>query len=428
MTKLFLKWLDSRDKELPKPRMKSPGANRMFDRKGKGGTLIESLRLKLKEKGFIWIFDLTVHKIMNSLNSLVKVVKIWLRFPMLGRTIFASHPTRILAIWDMQTVPYSIGDLLVMNEAMLCLRIAKKVERIDVGVVCDPQRPARYDHKFINEQNYYFSLGLILPVIQINEYLGSLFLFDSYKRIEDFILDNFDKYYLWPSLRQYATKTEAYALNFDFVQKFYLSNGYIPQLTCHQVMIEWAKSFIEKNVQSGIPVAVHLRNNQNSARARNSSIGDWIAFFEYCMGKFSAKFIVICSWEEIDDRLRKCPNVIIAKDYHTNIEQDLALIQVSALFMGGPSGPSTIAVFNSKPYVIVNFRTANETLIKGSKFIFANENQRVIWEPENFEILVREFSSLVKKIDADQYKSESKSSFSPEKVDNKLKLGITFKL
>ena len=46
--------------------------------------------------------------------------------------------------------------------------------------------------------------------------------------------------------------------------------------------------------------------------------------------------------------------MIVAKDHHTVVAEDLALISTSAIHMGASSGPASMAWFNDKPYLVVN--------------------------------------------------------------------------
>jgi hypothetical protein len=103
---------------------------------------------------------------------------------------------------------------------------------------------------------------------------------------------------------------------------------------------------------------------------------------------------------EVDDRLRQFPNVIIAKDYHTSIEQELALIQTAVFHMGAPSGLVSMAVFNSKPYLVVKWNIVPHhyrALVREDGFLrlcFAHPQQRCAVGVETPELLITEFARM----------------------------------
>ena len=108
---------------------------------------------------------------------------------------------------------------------------------------------------------------------------------------------------------------------------------------------------------------------------------------------------MICTYQEIDERLRQIPNVVIAKDFHTNLEEDLALIHASLLFMGVSSGPTALSLLSGHPFIQFNVQPIHENIKKGSQIIFTDELQKIIWEPETTPRLIEEFASLFNKVD-----------------------------
>ena len=366
-------------------------------------------------------------KLLKYLKSILRLLQWLFQAIPLSKNLKFNLNKRILAIWDLQTVPYSVGDILVLNEAMMCLRIDYNADKIDICFVCDPQKPSRQDFNSINSENYHYNLAALIPLVQINPHLGSFILFDSYVSLEKFITDNIESYYVWPSIRHYANKIEAYANNFDYVQQFYSHKKYIPYLSCLRLVIEWAYKFYKQNLNSQFPIVVHLRNSKNEPE-RNSKIDEWIAFFEFCNNKYPIKFLIICSADEIDNRLRDYSNVMIMKDWYTTVEQDLSLIESSVMFMGGPSGPSTMALFQEVPYIIFNFRPSNETITKGSNLMFANNLQRLIWEPETKEILSTEFLEIFSKIDLSKWEDKKQQFLSIRSVETRFRIGSSFRV
>lgn len=319
-----------------------------------------------------------------------------------------SDQKRLLLVHDLFRQPFSIGDILVVHEGALVLREKYKLGLVDFAVVYNPQCPAYPDPVFarITEKNATYHLAGILPVAQANQHLGSLFLFNSHSHLARFIADNGDLYHVWPSAWKYAVPEYLYyvVVN-DLLYNFHKEHGWIPHMTCRPFLADWAESFYQKHVYPNVPVTVNIRNNKDFAAHRNVALESWMEFFRSCEKKYPAKFIIICSRAEVDDRLRQFSNVIIAKDYHTGIEQDLALIQTATMHLGAPSGPAQIAIFGSKPFLIVQADLNLELhhcLIQEGRFLrytFASPMQRFALGECTTDLLVTEFARMWDAID-----------------------------
>jgi hypothetical protein len=278
--------------------------------------------------------------------------------------------------------------------------------KIDFCFLLDPVKPQRGDFDGVTQENFHFYLQLYLPVVFVNPNLGSIFVFTSYKQFEKFILNNIRRYFIWPLLGRYLAKEPAYSSNFNFIQDHYKRHKKLPQLSCRSFTLKWANNFIYKNIWPYHPVVVQLRNN-HVALYRNANIPAWIEFFRHCRDSYpNVRFVIIGRREEIVEEIRSLPNVIYAKDYGTNIEQDLALIQTAMIYYGSSSGPGTIALFSDIPYRIFNHEIANEDMREGDNFIFANANQKVLWGEETADLLISEFAQLYIKEIVDAWKSK----------------------
>ena len=142
----------------------------------------------------------------------------------------------------------------------------------------------------------------------------------------------------------------------------------------------------------------------------------WLQLFKYCESRYPVQFFILCARAEIDERLRQCGNVTIAKDHHTTVEQDMALINMSAMHMGGDSGPVAMAVFGAAPYLWVDTGHVTETdFYQHSHMIeriddrirrlwFAGPHQRIMLGPEDAEALIREFEGLFGAVDAEEWR------------------------
>lgn len=299
-----------------------------------------------------------------------------------------------------------------MQEGSLVLREKHHLDVVDFALVYDPKQPASSDPAFssITENNAMYHLASILPVAQVNQHLGSLFLFDSNRNLQRFIADSADIYHVWPSGWAFASRAYLYYEVFnDLLYDHHKKHGSIPHLTCRKFLLDWAQAFYRKNVHPQVPVTVNVRNNKAFHMHRNLHLEYWLEFFHDCETHYPAKFIVVCARSEIDERLRGCPNVIIAKDHHTSIEEDLALIHTSAIHMGAGSGPASMAWFGDKPYLMVNtvygpqyFARPEMIQQEGEniqRFWFAGPLQRITGGIETTELLIKEFARMWAAVD-----------------------------
>lgn len=333
------------------------------------------------------------------------------------------HEKRLLAIYDLSVQPYSIGDVIVFLEGSLVMSELLGIDKIDMCFICDTDRPPTDPifNKVLGNNKHFYNLFLILPLIQLNPRLSSIFVFDSYSRMQQFISDNSEQYHIWPTIEQLERKEYTYYQIFHTLHNYYLQNHSIPQLIVGDALRSWADKFYQERVFPDLPVTVNLRNNSYFHEHRNADIDIWIKFFQYCENRYPVKFVIICAFSEIDERLRKPPNVIIAKDYNTNVIQDLALIQSAAFHMGTSSGIMSLIAFTKQPYFITKcFLTESNllshihryrgALIKISEdflsFSFASSLQRLTARAETKELLISEFERIWTSVDWNAMKTK----------------------
>jgi hypothetical protein len=286
----------------------------------------------------------------------------------------------------------------------------------DLAIVYDHEKPTPLDPIFrsiITKDNVTYHLASILSIAQVSESVGSILIFNSPSRLNDYIIESETHYNLWPSgwtlaTRQYLSKV---VFN-ELLYEHYKLHGSIPYLNCRQFLVEWALDFYKINLPGFVPVTINLRNNKGWHHNRNSQIEAWIELFRYSEIRYPVKFIIICAFSEIDARLRTCSNVIFAKDFHTGVEQDMALINTSSMHMGAGSGPASMAWFSDKPYLMVNtsyetsaekFLTFNDMIVEGEdnthRFWFSNPLQRIAKGEETPRLLINQFEILFSSLD-----------------------------
>jgi hypothetical protein len=349
-------------------------------------------------------------------------------FPSLARLLRTSPAgeRRLLLVYDTYSQPFNIGDVLLMQEGALVLRERHGIDLVDLAIVYDPRHPAAADPALssITEDNVLYHLASILPVAQVNQHLGSLFLFNSHRNLQRFIADSADLYQVWPSGMKFGSRDYLYYEIFnDLLYNHYKEHGSVPHLGCREFLIDWAHGFYREHVRPAVPVTVNVRNNKAFHTHRNLRLESWLEFFRHCESRYPAKFAIICARSEVDERFRGCANVVVAKDYCTGIEQDLALIYASAIHMGAGSGPVTMAWFSDKPYLMVNtaygpkYFAHPEMILqeKGQvqRFWFAGPRQRITQGPETTQLLIEEFARMWEGVDVQRWTSPSDTEQDP---------------
>jgi hypothetical protein len=332
----------------------------------------------------------------------------------------ASSKKRILLIYDTSSQPLSIGDIIIVQAASLALLRKYQCESVDFVLLYDPSALISSDQTYseINNDNIFYYLSSVLPISQINQFLGSVMVLNSKELLTKIIVDNAETYEVWPSSWRFASRDYLYYEIFDkVIYRYYKETGQRIRLICRPFLLRWAKDYFLGNTHPQIPVTINIRNNQAYQQHRNSNLDVWYQFFLHCESLYPVKFIIICSQSEIDEKFRELSNVLFSKDIGAGIEQELALIQSSALHMGVGSGPISMAWFGDRPYLMVNTKYPpgyfeNEDMLVSigeglSRFCFATEFQRIYSEVETVSFLIEQFSILMREVNINEWQSQS---------------------
>jgi hypothetical protein len=183
-----------------------------------------------------------------------------------------------------------------------------------------------------------------------------------------------------------------------FLQQFYQERGHIPFLSMKPRLIRWALGFFERYVSPSLPVVVHLKNNPHQPGQSNANLEAWFSFFQACLRQHDVTFILIGK-DDINDQIRRLPNVMVTQDMGSALNQDLALIQSSFAFMGMASGPCNMALLSDVPYIIFknpdhHAREMALELGEADRFPFAREFQKILRVFETDKRLMSEFEHL----------------------------------
>lgn len=377
-----------------------------------------------------------VKKYIKRLRNIYRVLESFFLPLRRGAIKSENSLNRIIVIYDTTRQPFAIGDFLVTQVAGLINCQKFNVEMCDIAIIYDRNNPASSDPVFfglIGKDNVLLQITTLMSILTVNSCIGSVFLFNSKTQAEEFINKYNDSYKnIYPGFIDYAGGTYLNHLIFnELIYSFYSKKNFIPKLEPTKALNLWANHFMEEHIGELFPVTVNIRNNPHWGGSRNSKIIEWKRFFEYCIDKFPVKFIVICSKNEISNELKRLPNVIFAKDYHTELDQELSLIANSKFHMGANSGPAAMAYFGSKPYFIfglnINDKTHPDFLYDGLiqeisdkkfKFIFSSFGQSFTSEAESFDVLCQSF--------LDMFNLTTKSSKKKYKKNDVFKSDIRF--
>lgn len=313
---------------------------------------------------------------------------------------------RLLAVYDLSAQPYSIGDVLTHVMGSLIEAEAQGLDRVDYAFISDPTRPPvdPVMRSLIREDNRHFHLMSILPVVQLSPRLGSVHVFDSFRGLGTFLDATSGSHFLWPSRADLEAGRYMYYEILKAVHRRHGQGDGPPRFRFNPDLIQWARSLFQVHAPGKLPVTVNLRNNPRFHAERNSNLPAWKAFFDQVADRVPVTFFITCAATEVTPELRACRNVIFAKDLHTNLVQDLALIQHSAFHIGASSGPATMCLFDTRPYHFFNsdvlphlahYGGALVTTPEGDlRFAFSLDLQRFGTEPETTETILARFQEI----------------------------------
>jgi len=334
-----------------------------------------------------------------------------------------AREKRILGINDFKVTDVAIGNMLEFQYRLLCEAYIHKLDKIDIVLVYDPERPVghwKYT-SWINRDNFHYHLAELFPLLNINQKLGSVFIFNSRSNFELFLNQNHKRYIACPSTFKYANDLGFARGNFGFLRDFYEREKFLPQPELPKMASLWARAFIKKNAGGKYIVAVNLRTNRFFGAHRNADMNAWQKFFQYCLKKHSdIVFVILGRKSDMSEELKELSNVIFTPEYNVNMQHTLAFIKHSLFYMATSSGPASFAILSKDiPYIIVSFHAPdahfNYNWFKpGFIFPWQNEElQRLVWGQATIEILIKEFENLFNKVD----KSRWRKNLDLENVD-----------
>jgi len=330
-----------------------------------------------------------------------------------SKILATAKEKRLLGVDDLKVTNVSIGGMLEFQIRLLAEAHLRKIDKIDIALIYDPESPSNHWKytSWTNKDNFHYHLAEIFPLLNVSPKLGSVFIFNSKNSFELFLHQNRSQYVTCPSIFNYANNLSFARGNYGLLRDFYIKEKFLPELELPEAITLWVKAFMKKYAKDKYVIAVNLRSNPFFAQFRNAVIDTWKSFFEYCLKKHdNVFFVVIGRKNEIVEEFRKLSNIIFEADYNVNVQHTLGFIKHSLFYMGIASGPASFAVFSKNiSYVIVSFHAPDinynyNWLKPGSFFPWQNKRlQKLIWERETPELLIKEFEDLFNKVDKEKW-------------------------
>ncbi|MCE2949249.1 MAG: hypothetical protein ACK515_08190 [bacterium] len=307
---------------------------------------------------------------------------------------------RVLLLYDFSHQPVSVGDLLVARVAAQALLALHGARHADMAFLHEP-RPAA-DASTIDGASGITQVGHALQALRLDPELGSVFFFSERLALEAFVDRSPAGQVVWPPAGYYAAGQYVYYLVWnELLHEHFSRFGGVPQLRAAIPAAAWAAAFIAGKAAGRLPISIQLRRNPLNP-VRDSDFDAWFAFLSRCAAEApQACFFLVGSGAEEDARIAGLANVVVAKAFHTTLEQDLAVIGACRAHMGASSGPSTMAFFSDRPYALFGWNSPEHRYrdLRSSGdarlFFFARDHQRLVVETETPALLMREFQRIV---------------------------------
>ena len=181
----------------------------------------------------------------------------------------------------------------------------------------------------------------------------------------------------------------------------------IPSETSLRFIKQWIES---RNLENKKLVTITFRESSNDI-GRNSNILEWIKFTNSLDLTIFHPVIVRDTEVALEPNSDSLSVFTIFSEVPWNIELRAALYHVSYLNMFTASGPSSLAMFNSKcrflsfKIITPSSPVATSEHIKNigipvdSQLEFFSKFQKQVWEDDTFEVISREFQQMVRLIE-----------------------------
>jgi hypothetical protein len=320
------------------------------------------------------------------------------------------------AIYDFELLPYALGDVLTWNvqTAIRCEDAGRS--RVDVLMCVDERHPAGlYQRGLVSAANCGLFFNELFGAFATHPNPGRLLVFRRREELLAYLrAAGRDDPLHAEALREHeaalarSTNEEALVEYFtqtihshDRINAFAARHGRVPLLrpslgTEPDIAGLLAHRFPDKRI-----VAVHTRLRRLDAGyggeqsyARDSDFLEWYEFLREAGAKHpEVQFVLLGRLQEKPLEMLKLDNVASLRLFGLGLGHELTLLLHSDLFIGTSSGFAAMANFSRAPYFITRMTPASckaYGIEPGAERLpFAAERQRLVYEPETRELLMR---------------------------------------
>ena len=314
----------------------------------------------------------------------------------------------MLAIYDFFDLPFS-NDIITFLARAELERKKNSFESITVVFISHSEDPSPPRHNYVNTENYKTYLhNLGFESTRLFPNVGSVLFFSNRNEWISFFTNNKSFYSVyppdynvdWPNETQITHRLSIHCHR-PF-QENASKDGSDLSVTPPRDAVEYARHWINKNIFPKIPVTITMRKWKVFSDYRLSNPKEWqnlLNFFE----DLPVKFIVLKDFHHVMENNPFSGSNSIIWDYPVlNLSLRAALYQESSLNLAVNQGAFACAVYNRNAnYVIFNIlhkgRGGSEESLKrllglsrNDQFIGSNYFQRLVWEPINSDLILRE--------------------------------------
>ncbi|MGB0372066.1 MAG: hypothetical protein ACPGN3_12095 [Opitutales bacterium] len=309
-----------------------------------------------------------------------------------------ASPKWITGVWDFRIVPQTFGDYL--NFVVILNMISDYYGNIPIKTIWfrDSRRPYRFDNELKeglpnNDQLIHFS--------SLTRRKDQYIYIEDALELERYLAEKPEGEWVIPKFKSdsgvaYRNYTDYYR----FIQGFHQETKILPRLIPENNHINAAKTYLSEHNIRNYFFATHIRNNKYTIK-RNARSEDYQSLIRESLNRYPKIKWLIIDGERADFPADIAENCLFTREYKGhNVNLDYTLIYLATIFVGGPSGPSTMAYMNQNPCVLYNYRTVHERkyMEVGKANCWNNENQIYLWNPSTVDQLHESFFKIASRV------------------------------
>lgn len=300
--------------------------------------------------------------------------------------------------YDFRFSPYALGDNVTWMENLLIRMILNSSDKISLNFFVDKKNPSSRYQKHINSYNFYSYFNNLFPVYTHLPNLAEINVIDDNivwnKQILKSLKWNNNS---WPNFINQMTN------EFDFsshnqINQYYRKFKKIPKLQPNKLYIKELAPILKKRLVAVNFRQSNLSNSPNNSH-RDSDNQNWFRFFKYAQTEYkNILFILLGEINRYTRSIISLENVLSLRGLNYHLGHEMSLILSGVPFIGTSSGFGAIATFSNSSYVILNFEHKSSKYVElkiGQNYPFASNNQKIIWEYDNYDKIINSFKSLI---------------------------------